>query len=274
MNHLNAARGAARVGVYERARMKNDEQQTKARALVVVAKAPLEGFVKTRLSSHLGPAGAATLYECLLGDIVAKLEKYEDSEFWLAFAPGGEEYFFRNYPAIRLLPQRGKDLGERLHHVFVDLFRRGYSEIVVADSDSPTVPLSSIDQAYKRLREEGCDLVLGPSDDGGYYLIGLKDATERIFHDIPWSTNGVLDTTLKRAGELELRVGVLPPAYDIDVEEDLRRLWNDFMTLEHLRELAPRTYFYLRTLTDNRSLPAHALISSNEVKETHDGRKR
>jgi rSAM/selenodomain-associated transferase 1 len=274
MNHLNAARGAARVGVCERASMKNDEKQTKARALVVVAKAPLEGFVKTRLSPHLGPADAATLYECLLGDIVAKLEKYEDSEFWLAFAPGGEEYFFRNYPAIRLLPQRGKDLGKRLHHVFVDLFHRGYSEIVVADSDSPTVLLSSIDQAYRLLSKEGCELVLGPSDDGGYYLIGLKDATERIFHDIPWSTKSVLETTLKRAGELALKVGLLPPAYDIDVEEDLRRLWNDFMTFEHLQELAPRTYLYLRNLTDNRFLPVHALISNSEVKETHDGRKR
>src|SRR5918996_5339289 len=272
MNHLNAARGAARVGVYERARMKNDEKQTKARALVVVAKAPLEGFVKTRLSPHLGPAGAATLYECLLGDIVAKLEKYEHSEFWLAFAPGGEEYFFRNYPAIRLLPQRGKDLGERLHHVFVDLFRRGYSEIVVADSDSPTIPLSSIDQAYKQLIEEGCDLVLGPSDDGGYYLVALKRPAEGIFHDISWSTNSVLDATLQRAGELGLRVGLLPPAYDIDVEQDLERLWNDSMTFEHLRELAPRTYDYLKNLAGNGSLPAHTLTSSTE--EIQNGRSR
>ncbi len=231
--------------------MRSDDKQTKARALVVVAKAPLEGFVKTRLSPHLGPANAASLYECLLADIVAKLEKYKESEFWLAFVPGGEEYFSENYPAIRLLAQRGKDLGERLHHVFVDLFNRGYIEIVVADSDSPTVPLSSIDQAYKQLGEEGCDLVLGPSEDGGYYLIGLKRPTEQIFHDIPWSTNSVVDATLKRAGELALRVELLPPAYDIDVEDDLRRLWNDFMTLEHLRELAPRTYGYLRNLPGN-----------------------
>lgn len=254
--------------------MRNDEKQAKARALVVVAKAPVEGFVKTRLSRRLGPGDAATLYECLLGDIVAKLEKYDDSEFWLAFAPGGKEYFSQNYPAIRLLAQRGKDLGERLHHVFVDLFPRGYSEIVVADSDSPTVPLSSIDQAYKLLSEEKRDLVLGPSDDGGYYLIGLKHPAERIFHDIPWSTNSVLDTTLKRAGELALRAGLLSPAYDIDVEHDLRRLWNDFMAFENLRELAPRTYDYLRNLMGDGSLPVHALDSSNEVKEGCSGGKR
>lgn len=253
--------------------MRSDDKQTKGRALVVVAKAPLEGLVKTRLSPCLGPADAAILYECLLRDIVAKLEKYKESEFWLAFAPGGEEYFSRNYPAIRLLAQRGKDLGERLHHVFVDLFCRGYSEIVVADSDSPTVPLSSIDQAYKQLLgEEGYDLVLGPSDDGGYYLIALKRPTEQVFHDIPWSTDSVLDTTLERAGELALRVGLLSPAYDIDVEEDLRRLWNDFMTIEHLRELAPRTYDYLRNLAGNGSSPIQSLASSNEVKEVQNGR--
>jgi rSAM/selenodomain-associated transferase 1 len=191
--------------------MRSNDKQTKARALVVVAKAPLEGFVKTRLSPYLTPADAATLYECLLGDIVTKLERYEDSEFWLAFAPGGEEYFSRNYRAIRLLAQRGKNLGERLHHVFVDLFHRGYSEIVITDSDSPTVPLSSIDQAYKLVSEDGCDLVLGPSDDGGYYLIGLKRLAEGIFHDIPWSTNSVLDTTLKKAEKLALKVEFLPP---------------------------------------------------------------
>jgi rSAM/selenodomain-associated transferase 1 len=249
--------------------MKSDNR-TKTRAVAVVAKAPLEGFVKTRLSPCLNPAAAATLYECLLGDIVAKLDSYKESELWVAFAPGGEKYFTRNYPAVRLLAQRGKDLGERLHHVFVDLFGSGYREIVVADSDSPTVPLSSIDQAYKQLIEEGCDLVLGPSDDGGYYLIALKRPAERIFHDIPWSTDSVLDTTLARAKDLALRVGLLPPAYDIDVEKDLKRLWNDFMTLEHLRELAPRTYGYLRSLTDNGSLPAHTLTSNNE--EAQNGR--
>jgi len=254
--------------------MRSDDKQTKARALVVVAKAPLQGSVKTRLSPHLNPAEAASLYECLLGDIVAKFERYEESEFWLAFAPGGEDYFSQNYAPIRLLAQRGKNLGERLHHVFVDLFHRGYSEIVIADSDSPTVPLSSIDQAYKKLSEEGCDLVLGPSDDGGYYLIGLKCLAEGIFQDIPWSTSSVLDTTLKKAEKLALKVELLPPAYDIDVEEDLRRLWNDLMTLEHLRELAPRTYDYLRNLIGNGSLPVHASTSSNQIKEAQNGWSR
>jgi uncharacterized protein len=254
--------------------MRSHANQTNVRALVVVAKAPFEGFVKTRLAPHLGPADAATLYECLLGDIVAKLDSYKGSEFWLAFAPGGEKYFSNSYPAIRLLPQRGKDLGERLHHIFVDLFRRGYSDIIIADSDSPTVPLANIDKAYNLLSEEESDLVLGPSDDGGYYLIGLKRPCEEIFHDIPWSTKNVLDATIKRAEKLSLRVDLLCPAYDIDVEEDLQRLWNDFIVLEHLRAIAPRTYSYLRILAGSGLLPAHThtLASSNEG--AHNGRTR
>jgi hypothetical protein len=230
--------------------MKSDANDKKNRAFVVVAKAPFIGSVKTRLSPYLDPAAATSLYECLLGDIVAKFKKYGESEFWLAFVPEGAEYFLRNHCETRLLVQRGKDLGERLHHIFVDLFRNGYREVVVADSDSPTVPLSSVDRAHELL-SEGCDLVLGPSDDGGYYLIGLKRPSERIFHDIPWSTNGVLDATLKRAEELRLKVGLLPPAYDIDLAADVKRLWNDFMTREYLRDLAPRTYSYLRNLAGN-----------------------
>jgi rSAM/selenodomain-associated transferase 1 len=253
--------------------MRSDADRIKDRALVVVAKEPLKGSVKTRLSPYLSPADAATLYECLLGDIVAKLEKYKESELWLAFAPGGEEYFSQNYRGIRLLAQRGKDLGERLHHVFVDLFDRGHSEIVVADSDSPTVPLSSIDQAFTQLSEHGCDLVLGPSDDGGYYLIGLNRPAERIFHDIEWSTDSVLDRTLERARELAFGVSLLPPAYDIDVEEDLRRLWNDFMTAHDLQELAPRTYDWLRNLLANRSSLVHGSTSSNQAKEGQNARR-
>lgn len=228
--------------------MHSDGKPKNTQALVVVAKAPLEGLVKTRLCPYLSPGEAAALYECLLSDIVTKMEEYQASEFWLAFAPGGEAYFRRTYPETRLLAQRGKDLGERLHHIFVDLFRMGYEEIIVADSDSPTVPLSSIEEAYAKLNEEKCDVVLGPSTDGGYYLIGLKHPTEGLFHDIPWSTEGVLGRTLKKAGDLGLKVALLSPAYDIDIEKDLQRLWKDFLTSRELQERASRTYAYLTNL--------------------------
>lgn len=221
----------------------------KARALVVVAKAPLEGLVKTRLCPYLRPAQAADFYECLLSDILAKMNRYEGGDLWLAFAPEGEDYFRRNHAGRRLLAQRGADLGERLHHIFVDLFRMDYHEIVVVDSDSPTVPLSAVRQAYEALGKQNSEVVvLGPSDDGGYYLVGLKYPAREMFHDIPWSTDRVLDTTLRRARGLGFKVALLPRAYDIDVQEDLERLWKDFVASDQLRDLAPKTFAYIRNL--------------------------
>lgn len=225
-----------------------DGKQRTGRALVVVAKAPSPGLVKTRLCPPLTPAEAATLYECLLEDIVTKMWTCRGSEFWIAYAPEGEEYFKQNFSERRLLTQRGKDLGERLHHIFVDLFNIGYEEIIVADSDSPTVPLSSIQLAYEQLRGEDYDVVLGPSSDGGYYLIGLKRPAGGLFHSIPWSTEFVMEKTLERVSELGLKAGLLPVAYDIDVEEDLRRLWKDFAASRDLKEQTPKTYAYLASL--------------------------
>ena len=258
--------------------MGSDGKKRKGRALVVVAKAPLVGLVKTRLCPPLTAAEAASLYECLLGDIVTKMGKLQGSELWIALTPEGQEYFCRNFTKIRLLTQRGKDLGERLHHVFVDLFQMGYNQITVADSDSPTVPLSSIDQAYEHLNGDDCDVVLGPSSDGGYYLIGLKRPTQRLFDEIPWSTERVLESTLTRAGELELKVGLLPTAYDIDVKGDLGRLWNDFEASRALQERAPKTYAYLARLLSDPSpeerkgrggKSKHVIGWRREIKEVH-----
>lgn len=248
-------------------------RQRKTRALVVVAKAPLKGLVKTRLCPCLSPAQAAALYECLLSDIVSKMEGFQEAESWLAFAPEGEDYFRRNYFNKRLLAQRGKDLGERLHHIFVDLFRTSYQQVVIADSDSPTVPLSSVERAYRWLSEKSCDVVLGPSADGGYYLVGLRRPVEEIFHDIPWSTHAVLDRTLQRASELRLRVALLPQAYDIDMEENLKRLWQDFMASEEVRDLAPKTFAYLTNLY-RRESPGVDKTLGGGTKETHNEPRR
>ncbi len=221
--------------------------QQKRRGLVVVAKPPLVGEVKTRLCPPLTLPQACALYECLLLDIVSKMEEYQSAELWIAFAPKGEEYFRRIFAdRKKLLQQRGGNLGKRLHHIFVDLFHLGYQQIVVTDSDSPTVPLSSIAKAYELLDGESCDVVLGPSSDGGYYLVGLKSPTEGLFHRIPWSSAAVVEKSLERASELGLNVALLPLAYDIDVEADLKRLWEDLQASPELQERALRTYAFLR----------------------------
>jgi len=248
-------------------------RQGKTRALVVVAKAPLEGFVKTRLCPHLSPAQAAGLYECLLSDIVGKMASFEEADSWLAFAPEGADYFRQYHCGKRLLAQRGKDLGERLHHIFVDLFRMSYKEVIIVDSDSPTVPLSSIERAYEWLSQKSADVVLGPSADGGYYLVGLRGPAEDIFRAIPWSTDAVLDLTLQRASAMRLSVALLPQAYDIDVAENLNRLWQDFMASEEARELAPNTFAYLRSLYGRKASAQHEIIGGGTEK-THDEPQR
>jgi rSAM/selenodomain-associated transferase 1 len=215
------------------------------RALVVVAKAPIAGLVKTRLCPPLTLGEAALFYECLLVDIAEKMERHQGSDSWLAFAPGGETYFRQKFAGQRLIGQRGKDLGERLHHIFVDLFGQGYKKIVVADSDSPTVPLSTVDQAYGLLDQKDCDMTLGPSCDGGYYLIGLKRAQAELFDGIPWSTVKVMKKTLMRARALGLKATLLPLAYDIDTTADLERLRSEFARFSSSRKRAPRSFAYL-----------------------------
>jgi rSAM/selenodomain-associated transferase 1 len=226
----------------------NGHQQRHS-ALVVAAKAALVGEVKTRLCPPLTLSQARRLYECLLEDIVAKMGTYDAADLWIAFAPEGEDYFRRKFAQRRkLLSQRGSDLGERVHHIFIDLFHLGYKEVIVTDSDSPTVPLSSVAQGFQLLHTDGKDVVLGPSRDGGYYLIGLRSPAEGLFTQIPWSSVAVLEETLKRASMLGLKAVLLTPSYDIDVEGDLRQLWGDLKTSMDLQERAHRTYTFLQEL--------------------------
>ena len=228
-----------------------DEQRH--RALVVMAKPAQPGEVKTRLCPPLTPAQASDLHECLLQDTVAKMERCLSAQLWIAFTPDGEEYFRRTFgESKKLLSQRGKDLGERMHHILVDLSLLGYREIVVLGSDIPSMPLSHVEQAFHMLSADGKDVVLGPASDGGYYLVGLKSPVEEIFRRIPWSNAAVLENTVQRIKELGLRLALLPVAYDIDLEGDLKRLWNDFETSPGLREDVPKTYAFLVGLFGNR----------------------
>lgn len=216
------------------------------RAIVVMAKPPREGEVKTRLCPPLTHAQASTLHECLLFDTVAKLERFHSAQLWIAFTPDGDEYFKSNFgERAELMSQRGRDLGERMHHIFVFLSQLGYREIVVLGSDIPSMPVASMEQAFQVLDNNLNDVVLGPATDGGYYLVGLKTPVGELFRGIPWSNAAVLENTVRRIKELGLRLSLLPAAYDIDLAEDLKRLWNDFEGSPELRQDVPKTYGFL-----------------------------
>ena len=215
-------------------------------AVAVMARAPRPGAVKTRLCPPLTHAEAADLYACVLRDVLDHLAGAEPWDTWVAYAERSRSYFAR-IPglAANLLPQRGGSLGARMHAVFTDLWDDGYRQVVVVGSDIPTLSRASVGSACDWLRQDACDVVLGPADDGGYYLIGLNRPVEELFAGVAWSTANVLDQTLDKARRLGLRVRMVARTYDIDLAADLERLRGDFEASADLRASRPRTRRWL-----------------------------
>jgi len=196
------------------------------RALVIMAKEPSPGGTKTRLSPPLTAGEAAGLYRCFLLDTLELVRCVASARPVVAYAPPGARSFFQRCapPGFSLIPQQGADLGERLDRVVAACLERGHRQVVIVASDSPTIPLAYLEQAFRELDDPPMDVVLGPCDDGGYYLVGLKQRSPALFRGVVMSTATVLEETLARAEREGLRVACLPPWYDIDTFEDLERL--------------------------------------------------
>jgi uncharacterized protein len=194
-------------------------------ALCIMAKAPEAGQVKTRLCPPLSPEEAAQLYRCFLMDKIAQVRRVTAAEPVLAYAPEGAGGIFEALaPGFRLLPQRGGDLTSRLLSVLERLFEAGFGGAIVIDSDTPTLPSGLLERAVTHVVSREHDVVLGPSEDGGYYLIGLGRLHRALFEDMPWSTPVVLEETLRRVRDLGLTAAQLEPWYDVDTGADLDRL--------------------------------------------------
>ena len=143
---------------------------------------------------------------------------------------GAESAYTDVLPAdFSLLPQRGDEFGERLYFAVEDLFKCGFDSLCLIDSDSPTVPAENFEQAVELLSTSEDRVVLGPSDDGGYYLIGVKKPHRHLFEQIDWSTERVLNQTMQRATEIGIEVKLLPTGYDVDDDASLRRLCNELL---------------------------------------------
>jgi len=194
-------------------------------AVAIMAKAPQGGEVKTRLSPPLSPADAAALYRCFLLDKIEQVRMLKTATLAMAFTPAVARGFFEEVaPGFVLVQQRGVDLGDRLANSLGKLLASGHGAAVAIDSDTPTLPVSFLQQAVDLLTTPDIDLVLGPTHDGGYYLIGLRVVHRELFETMAWSTSTVLSETKRRASVKGLRVACLPPWYDIDTPEDLGRL--------------------------------------------------
>lgn len=190
------------------------------RALVIFAKTPLPGRVKTRLSPPLSLRQSAELYRCMLLDTIERAAGLQVDT--VLCHEGGEEFFRQAAPDAILMRQCAGGLGARLESCFDALEDLGYDARVVIGTDAPDLPLTYIADAFWQL-EKGRDAVFGPASDGGYYLVGVRGDYGTLFQDIPWSSDKVLETSLARAQESGFTAAILPSWYDVDRYDDLLR---------------------------------------------------
>jgi rSAM/selenodomain-associated transferase 1 len=224
-------------------------------ALTIMTKVPLGGRVKTRLTPPLRPEEAAALNSCFLQDIATAITAAGAQTRGVGcYTPVGSGEMFQGLlpPTFSLLPQRDGHFGDRLRGAVEDLFSIGFSSVCLIGSDSPTVPQSTYAEAARLLSQTDERLVLGPSEDGGYYLIGMKGEYPRLFEEIAWSTDQVLDQTLARAAEMRLPVQLLPVSFDVDDHRSLQRLCDQlFAPNESEQSLsAPATKAFLHDLIE------------------------
>jgi hypothetical protein len=187
-------------------------------ALAVMAKAPRAGMVKTRLQPPLSAQEAAALNVCFLRDTAESIAAVADSRGLVCYTPVGDESAFDGLlpQCFALIAQRGDSFGERLLHAAEDVLSCGFGAVCLIDSDSPTMPPDALRDAVEQLVRPGDRVVLGPSADGGYYLIGLKRPEPRVFERITWSTEKVYAETVERVREAGLELVELPQWYDVD----------------------------------------------------------
>lgn len=201
-------------------------------AVLVMSKQPIPGRSKTRLQPRLDAEAAAELARCFLLDAVQLCRTVAVDRPGLrviiAGAPAGSAGYFAGLaPDVDHVEQVGDDLGARLDHVISSALARGHHRVVAINSDSPSLPASLIAAAFERLGRPDVDVVLGPAEDGGYYLIGWKRPHPRLVREVEMSTPEVLADTLAIAAEEGLRVELLPSWYDVDEPVDLDRLLHD-----------------------------------------------
>ena len=202
-------------------------------ALIVFVKNPIPGSVKTRLQTRYAPEQVAALYAAFVRDVLEWAESIDIERRVIAFDPPDAEFEVRALfgggvkAQWQYVPQVQDDLGARMREALVQQLDAGASAVVLIGTDIPSLPAHHITQAFDLLRTK--DVVLGPSTDGGYYLVGVSRSTLEIFEDVEWSTPSVLSQTIDRVQRAGRTLGLVPPWFDVDTPEEL-----DFL-LAHAR---------------------------------------
>ncbi|HEX7735697.1 MAG TPA: TIGR04282 family arsenosugar biosynthesis glycosyltransferase [Ktedonobacteraceae bacterium] len=196
-------------------------------ALVIMARLPRLGQVKTRLAASLGADATLQLYRAFLTDLALRFAPARDCALHWAYTPDSSAFadelaeLVPGKAAGTCFPQRGTDFADRLYQVVRETSERGFVRTIIISSDSPQVSARLISQARRALEEY--DVVLGPAEDGGYYLIALREPHD-LFTGIPMSTDQVLRLTIARARNMALAVHLLEPLFDVDELSDCLRL--------------------------------------------------
>jgi rSAM/selenodomain-associated transferase 1 len=243
--------------------------------IAFMAKASAPGRAKTRLVPPLTFEEAAVLNTAFLQDVADNVllagrdaARHGGIAGYAAFGPpGSEDFFRRTLPgAIGLIEAWRQNFGDCLLHTIEEIFARGHAAAVVLNSDSPTLPTAFLVETAAALARPGDRAVLGPSSDGGYYLLGLKAAHRHMFEDIAWSTEQVAKQTLERAREIGLDVHRLPVWYDVDDIHSLRRLYTELPDRPDAQRCRP-----------DKNRPHHAVHTAalmNSLWRNHDFNRR
>ena len=189
-------------------------------ALIIIAKRPEAGRVKTRLNSHLPEEKVVEIYTYLLEQTIYKLRSIEGVDTFIAFAPDSSKDYFTRF-GVKLIPLSEGDLGTGMFQAFKRVFSAGYKKAALVGADIPDLQPEIILSAIDVL--SGHDLVFGPAVDGGYYLVGMKKLIKEVFEDIPWSSDETLRKSLDQSDKFNYSVGFTDTLRDIDTIDDVKR---------------------------------------------------
>jgi rSAM/selenodomain-associated transferase 1 len=230
---------------------------TAEEAVILFARSPVRGQVKSRLQPHFTPDESLALHRALVADAAALLRQAAGQctlalEIRLSAALPAGDPMASDLAGFERGTQQGDDLGERLVHAFQDRLHRGARRVVIIGSDSPTMTPEYLLGAFQVLRDH--DMVVGPAEDGGYVLIGCSRLRIRPFQGIDWGSDQVMAQTRKKLRRLKISHQLLPPGHDLDTREDLLRTHAALLHLEQLGvERAPRTLVCLRELLRHKA---------------------
>jgi len=209
--------------------------------VIVMVKAPVPGTVKTRLVPPLTADSAAALAAAFVQDAVRNARLIAD--VLIAYSPADGNLLLESLlpDGLYWTAQRGDDLGKRMGAAMADAAGSGFSPLVVIGTDSPTLSPACIAEAIQTLQSGIADVVFGPTEDGGYYLVGARQPQPGLFGGVAWSTEAALTQTAANAARLNLRCHLLPAWHDVDTGEDLARLRQEMDADPAIRERVPAT---------------------------------